>query len=269
MRVRSPNIDFSDVQPHWAPNREFAQRFNAASTVPAHIEPFLVKVMMRARTELQKQPARHARLLEELDIFIKQEVQHCKRHVAFNERLYASGYAGMQDIEKPYKADYDQWLEDKSLRFLLAYSEGFEAMGSSSAEVFFTELDDYLDGADESAVTLWKWHLAEEFEHREVCYQVYKALYGNSPFSYLYRVYGFVYAVVHIGAHLKRVAGYLLEQDRRGMSEVEVEASIKRQEKVDKDVAKVSLPRLLKVFSPFYDPGKKTAPAGMQPYLDL
>ncbi|PZR42794.1 MAG: metal-dependent hydrolase, partial [Stutzerimonas stutzeri] len=39
MRVRSPTIDFSDVRPNWAPNREFAQYYNAASTVPAHVEP--------------------------------------------------------------------------------------------------------------------------------------------------------------------------------------------------------------------------------------
>lgn len=268
MRVRSPAIDFSDVRPDWAPNREFAQYYNAASTVPAHVEPFLVKVMMRARDELAKRPGQQ-RLLEDVEIFIKQEVQHCKRHVAFNQRLYDSGYAGMRELEAPYEADYQRWLEDKSLRFLLAYSEGFEAMGSSSAEVFFTQLDDYLDGADESAVTLWKWHLAEEFEHRSVCYDVYKALYGRGLRSYLYRLYGFVYAITHIGSHVKRVNAYLLEQDRRNLSANERDTSFERQRQVKQHITKASLPRLLKVFSPFYDPARKKAPADMARYLNL
>jgi|SRR5690554_5096099 len=268
MRVRTPVIDFSEVRPDWAPNREFAHYYNAASTVPAHVEPFLVKVMMRARTELASRPNQQ-RLLADVDIFIKQEVQHCKRHVAFNQRLYDSGYAGMRELEAPYEADYRRWLEDKPLRFLLAYSEGFEAMGSSSAEVFFTELDDYLEGADESAVTLWKWHLAEEFEHRSVCYDVYKALYGHGLRSYLYRLYGFVYAVAHIGSHVKRVNAYLLGQDRRNLSETEQASSVERQQQVKRRIARASLPRLLKVFSPFYDPACKRAPLGMAQYLDL
>src|SRR5690606_28715712 len=195
MRVRTPVIDFSEVRPDWAPNHEFAHYYNAASTVPAHVEPFLVKV--------------------------------------------------------------------------LAYSEGFEAMGSSSAEVFFTELDDYLEGADESAAALWKWHLAEEFEHRSVCYDVYKPLYGHGLRSYLYRLYGFVYAVAHIGSHVKRVNAYLLGQDRRNLSETEQASSVERQQQVKRRIARASLPRLLKVFSPFYDPACKRAPLGMAQYLDL
>ncbi|WP_313485206.1 metal-dependent hydrolase [Stutzerimonas kunmingensis] len=268
MRVRSPTIDFSDVRPDWAPNREFAQYYNAASTVPAHVEPFLVKVMMRARDELAKRPGQQ-RLLEDVEIFIKQEVQHCKRHVAFNQRLYDSGYAGMRELEAPYEADYRRWLEDKPLRFLLAYSEGFEAMGSSSAEVFFTELDDYLNGADESAVTLWKWHLAEEFEHRSVCFDVYKALYGDGLRGYLYRLHGFVYAITHIGRHVKRVNAYLLAEDRCHLSEAQHATSVERERQVKRRIAKASLPRLLKVFSPRYDPATKQAPAGMAPYLEL
>ncbi|VFT05248.1 metal-dependent hydrolase-like protein [Pseudomonas aeruginosa] len=268
MRVRSPTIDFSDVRPDWAPNREFAQYYNAASTVPAHVEPFLVKVMMRARDELAKRPG-HQRLLEEVDIFIKQEVQHCKRHVAFNQRLYDSGYAGMRELEAPYEAGLPTLAGRQATTFPAGLLRRLRGHGSSSAEVFFTQLDDYLEGADESAVTLWKWHLAEEFEHRSVCYDVYKALYGHSPRGYLYRLYGFVYAVAHIGSHVKRVNAYLLAQDRRNLSETERGASVERQRQVKRRLTNASLPRLLKVFSPFYDPARKKAPSGMERYLNL
>lgn len=43
-------------------------------------------------------------------------------------------------------------------------------------------------------------YLPEGFEHRSVCYDVYNALYGKGIRSYLYRLYGFVYAIAHIGS---------------------------------------------------------------------
>lgn len=265
MKVRRPGFDFSTIRPHWAPVTEFAQLYNAFSTVPAHIEPYLVKVMMRVKDALgDKNP----RLREDIEIFNKQEVQHCKQHLAFNKRLYESGYAGMQEIEAPYKADYERFLATKSLRFNVAYCEGFEAMGSTSSQVFFEDLDEYLEGADEAAVNLWKWHLAEEFEHREVCFQAYATLYGKGPFAYLYRVWAFAYAAKHIGSHTMRVAKYLLEVDREGMSEAEREASMERQTKALNMIRKGSRKRLFKVLSPFYNPGKLKPSEGMIPFLE-
>lgn len=265
MKVRFPKWDFSTMRARWAPNLEFSQRYNAASTVPAHIEPYLIKVMMQAKKVLDP---KHTQLHADLDIFIKQEVQHCKQHVAFNKALYALGYEGMQEIEAPYKADYERFLKTKSLRFNLAYSEGFEAMGSGSAEVFFEDLDEYLEGADPESVAMWKWHLAEEFEHREVAYQVYHAIYGRGLFSYLYRLYGLFYAVKHIRSHTERVAEYLLGVDRAGMSPADREASLASQKVVSKAVAKATIPKLLGVLSPFYDPGRKPASPSMQRFLE-
>lgn len=264
MKVRYPDMDFSNIRAHWAPNPEFAQGFNAFSTVPAHIEPYLIKVMTRAKKELDP---RHEKLLNDIDVFNKQEVQHCKQHLAFNKKLYDLGYEGMADIEAVYKADYERFLAEKSLRFNVAYCEGFEAMGSAAAQVYFEDLNDYFVGADEPAMNLWKWHLAEEFEHREVCADVYRALYGNSPYAYLYRVWGFLYAVKHIGSHTAKVAAYLMGKDREGMTEEQRKASIEREKEVNRKVAAASKKRLAAVFSPFYDPGKKQPSPGMAEIL--
>ncbi len=260
MKVRQPGFDFSSINPHWAPVREFAQSYNAFSTVPAHIEPFLVKVMMRVKEVLGPE---HQALRNDIEIFNKQEVQHCKQHVAFNKMLYKSGYPGMQAIEKSYRDDYARFLEQKSLRFNVAYCEGFEAMGSAAGQVFFEELKEYLDGADELAVNLWKWHLAEEFEHREVCFQAYKALYGKGLFAYLYRVWGFMFAAKHIGTHTARVAAYLNAVDREALSEPERQASLAREKTLKGKIRKASRQRLFKVLSPSYDPGKMVPSPGM------
>src|SRR3546814_8088639 len=54
MQVRFPKWGFSTVRAHWAPNHEFAQMQNAASTVPAYIEPYLVKVMLKAQARSEE-----------------------------------------------------------------------------------------------------------------------------------------------------------------------------------------------------------------------
>lgn len=269
MKVRFPQFDFSRFNPHWAPNPEFAQSYNAFSTVPAHIEPYLVKVMRKAKEQLDP---RHTELHEEVSIFIKQEVQHCKQHVAFNRRLHENGYEGMLPIEQVYKDDYDRYLNTRSLKFNLAYCEGFEAMGCSAAEVMFEDLGEFTTGADGDSLDLWRWHLAEEFEHREVCYKVFKAIYGQGLWNaivngWLYRIYGLYCALKHIGAHTRKVAAYMIEKDREQMTPQQRAESVIRQQSYQKAVKAATLPRLAKVLSPFYDPAKRRTPRGMQELL--
>ena len=257
-------MDFSDLRAHWAKNPEFAQGFNAFSTVPAHIEPFLVKVMMKAKKVLDP---KHESLHNDIDIFNKQEIQHCRLHLAFNKQMYKIGYAEMEELEKPYQQDYADFLQNKSLRFNIAYCEGFEALGSAAGQIYFEDLIDLFEGADADPMNLWKWHLAEEFEHRSVCADLYKTLYGNNPYSYMYRVWAFVYAAKHIGAHTQKISRYLIYKDRESMSPDEREESKRREEIVNKRISKASLKRLKYVFSPFYDPAKKIPSPGMAEVL--
>src|SRR5205814_324582 len=102
MQVRTPNWDFSKVRAHWAQDHEFAQIQNAASTIPAYIEPYLVKVMVKAKAALDP---KNERLHRELGIFIKQEMQHCKQHLRFNQALREAGYHEILPIEKKDEQD--------------------------------------------------------------------------------------------------------------------------------------------------------------------
>jgi uncharacterized protein len=266
MQVRFPRWDFAGIRAHWAPHREFAQLYNAASTVPAYIEPYLLKVMRLAKEKID--PASTA-LHEKLDIFIKQEMQHCKQHLAFNKMIRADGYEGMLPLEKEYEADYERYLKEKSLRFNLAYSEGFEAMSSIAVTNFFEEFDEFLEGADPRAVAIWKWHLAEEYEHREVAHEVYHALYGkNRVFAWLYRVYGFFCAIRHIRKHTARVSEYLLSVDRAAMTDAERAASVEREKAVAAATSRRAREHLKAILSFNYDPASRPAPRGVQALLD-
>src|SRR5690348_2988381 len=112
MKARFPKFDFSQIRAHWTLNPEFAQRANAASLIPAYIEPFLLKVMVKARPMIDP---KKSELIGELDIFIKQEMQHCKQHIAFNKRLHQLGYEFLKPIEREYEAVYKHFLEKKSM----------------------------------------------------------------------------------------------------------------------------------------------------------
>jgi predicted metal-dependent hydrolase len=237
---------------------------NAQGIVPAYIEPFLIKVMRRAQERLD--PERHAELLADLDVFNRQEAQHYQFHVALNRWIRDNGYEGMAEHERTYADEYDEMLATRSLRWLLAYCEGFEAMGLASAHAYVDgAVTAGLTNADPRPVALWRWHLAEEYEHRTVAFRVLKALYGRDPVVfYLVRLSGLFHAVRHIGPTVSRLRTYLLQayavheglaeppRARRGMW-----VPVLRQ-----------AGGLLRALSPTYDPERVRAPALLDDALD-
>ncbi|MDB5687711.1 MAG: hypothetical protein JWR77_2300 [Rhizorhabdus sp.] len=263
MQVRVLEADFSTLTPHWAENKEFAQLYNAASVCPAYLEPYLVKVMTTAKKVL---PAKFEKLHEEVRVFTLQEMQHCKQHIQFNKMLRAA-YPQIEPLEKAYQADYDGFLKNKSLQFNVAYSEGFEAMSAIPTTCFFEEFDEYWAGSDPRAEALWKWHLAEEYEHREVMHDLYGALYGHGPRAYAYRLYGFFYATKHIMRHITGIGKVLLDADRAGMTPEELEASQAREKAINALAAKHAMAHIRKIISPFYDPSKRQPPRGVAEIL--
>jgi predicted metal-dependent hydrolase len=269
MKARIPKIDYSQVRPHWAPNREFAHNVNASSTIPVFVEPWLIKVMNKAKAAL---PAGETRLHAVIDIFIAQEAQHYRQHAGFNRRI-REAYPEIVEHERRIEREYQEMLDHRSLKYCLAYSEGFEALGSLGAVMWFDKYRPYLEGADYEAVALWKWHMAEEYEHREVCFQLFRALYARSLWGrfwngWLYRCYGFVRTVRHLGAYTNRVAQALIDADRRSMTPEEVERSRASVKQFQAHMRSTAGAEILKVFSPFYNPARRPEPRGMAAYLE-
>jgi predicted metal-dependent hydrolase len=266
MKARFPKFDFSGIRAHWTSNPEFAQYMNAASLIPAYIEPYLLKVMRQARERID--PAK-TQLINDVDIFIKQEMQHCRQHLNFNKRLHQLGYDWLKPIEADYDATYTYFLAKKSLRFNLAYSEGFESLSATACLAFFENYNEILEGADDEPTAMWRWHLAEEFEHRTVCSDVYHELSGlNLVFTYFYRVYGYLYAIIHLGRFQTMVAKKLVAHDRAKMTPEELKASITREKYAKKLIGRGFLRTFLQIASPFYNPANRREPAGYRAYLE-
>lgn len=261
MQVRHPDLDFTDVSPVWASNATLVHTVNAQGIVPAYIEPFLIKVMRRAKAELD--PVEHADLLGDMDIFNKQEAQHFKFHAALNTWVREHGYEGMVAYERSYEAEYDKMFRTRSLKWLLAYCEGFEAMGLSSATRWVDgELESQLPDADPRPIALWKWHLAEEYEHRTVAFRVLKALYGKHPVSfYFLRVSGFFHAARHIRRNVAGLQKYLLTTYRRreGIPEPEARRWSGSELTQVKEIASI--------LSPAYDPARVKPPRRLDEVL--
>ncbi|RVT93825.1 metal-dependent hydrolase [Sphingomonas crocodyli] len=257
MIVRKPKIDFTDALPHWAPNRAFVQISNATSTGLVPIETYLNKVVTRVADKHGD-----AALKADAALFCAQEGNHYRQHRAFNKALYGR-YPKVRDYEAALNADYDRFLAEKPLVWNAAYCEGFESVGIVYARFLFEEADDLLEGADERLVRLWKWHLAEEFEHRTVCYDVLKAAGGG----YVDRIKGLFAAIRHLMAHSRRVADYMLAVDRADMTEAERAASIAEEAEYRARRKKSGQREMLKLLSPFYDPRKKPQPRGSAEYL--
>ncbi|MGC6328471.1 metal-dependent hydrolase [Rhizorhabdus sp. FW153] len=250
MQARNPRIVFQDALPHWASDHAFAQIVNAGSLIIPAVEIFLNKVMARALSEITDPATRR-----DIEIFMAQEGNHYRYHRLFNKTMWAR-YPELRAFDAELTAEYEAMLRTRSLHDCAAYCEGFESLGLIQAEFFFGHVDDLLEGADARVVRLWQWHLAEEFEHRSVCFDVHRQLGGG----YLARIRGFAEAARHLGAWGKRVSGHLIAHDCAGL-DAAARAQLRAQEKAyRRRLLRFSLPRLLAILSPTYDPRGKTVP---------
>jgi len=262
MRSRRPSFDFSETPARWTANNEFAHEMNASSCWIPLLERFLNRVMAKALTQL-KYTTGTEQLREDVRVFIRQEANHYSLHGDFNAILTASGY-NLTPFLEHFESEFKRIWETKSFAFQLAYCEGFETIGPPAALMWLDESEDILAGANKEAVRLWKWHLMEEYEHRTVCYDVFKALHGG----YFLRVYGFLYQLWHLGRFSLSVRNYLLEQDRSSMTSAERKASIQSTKQIKRRMLKKTLPRLLRALSPFYSPRNAKEPVNFRAYRE-
>lgn len=225
MRVRMPNFEFSTSSGRWMPHApEMAQMLNANSIVIPHLERFLNRVMARARAEIHGDDPQARQIRADISTFIKQESCHYTIHGAFNEMMLANGYDGLPELEKQVAAHYEQLLATKSLRFLVAYCEGFESLTPPMAAAWFDgSMDRVMLDAQPNPANMWRWHIMEEFEHRTVCHDALAALGGG----YWLRIYAFFYQLVWYQTMVGKVFRYLLRADRAKMTPQEVSRSKK------------------------------------------
>lgn len=149
----------------WHGNDPFATAFyNALSVTFPKGEAYFVESVKAFRDGTPE------RLAREIRAFTMQEVMHSREHVAFNRRVTDSGY----DVSK-IEATVTDSLELTKGRPPIANLIVTMALEHFTAIIAQQLLANpkHLAGADPESRRLWKWHAAEEIEHKGVAYDTF------------------------------------------------------------------------------------------------
>lgn len=260
MHVRVPDIQPGEGPLVWSRVPEFALAYNGYSAVIPYVEYYLNGVMNQVRSEhCAQQPA----LRDMIGTFVKQEITHAQYHVRYNERLFAL-VPELKPLVDGVVADLKRQRETRSLAFNAAYCAGFESIATFDARYIHEECDAYFEGAHPGGANLLLWHVAEEFEHRAVCHDVFTAVSGN----YFTRIHGLLYAFWHIGGAFVRAEEIVLKHHTRDMTDAQKKVSARQSKALFWRQIRYVAPRMLRILSPGYSPAKLRVPERIQSALD-
>lgn len=165
--------------------------YGISMTLP-YLEPYLVRTMREALDHVTD-PI----VAQEVRQFIGQEAQHYRQHAVLNDiiRSINPELEGLRKIEDQLEADYRRFTSTRSLKFNLAYAEGFEAATFAGGRANFrNKVFDRLETIQNTdLLRLFIWHALEEVEHSTVTFNIYDHLYGD----YFYRLVAGTYGQYH------------------------------------------------------------------------
>jgi predicted metal-dependent hydrolase len=249
MTVRIMPFRFGEKNSHWnAARPEFSQVVNAASLAMPYLEPYLIRSMRKARAAIGD-----PELLADMDLYIKQEASHYKQHRQFNDTLRAAGYSCIDALEIRLDEDYSKLEQQRSLRFNLAYAEGFEAMALAIGHMLIEQRLYLFGDSDPVVASLILWHFVEEIEHKNVAYDV---LHNQHP-GYFWRIAGLCYATAHIFWRTRQGYRALLREDGLWQSGSSRWALTKVLCRVLASIA----PKWLRILKPGYNPRQVADPS--------
>lgn len=217
-----------------------------------HLEPFLIRTIQEAMLQV-KDPV----LKEEMKRFCAQEGQHFRQHAKANEVIKQRHKSGPQlaALEQELSEQLKLWSVEKSLKFRLAYAEGFESMTAAGAR---TQMEvGMFDYMHEPIRSLMFWHIVEELEHRSVCYEAYEQIYGG----YFYRLGVGLWAQNHYLKWCKRFADAMIESDPETIQRYETPNLKAKREQRTKEYVRNVLPKQIATYMPWYNPRSLALPA--------
>lgn len=186
LTVRRLGIDLTPAfARHWNGGDAFLTAyFNALSMSFPVGEQFFIDAVRAGAEHLDTQP-RHDALRETVRGFIGQEATHRHLHAQFNAHLDAQGLSNRWQARILFRiARIRRLLKDNPKAHLheLAITAAYEHFTAVLGDEVIRHIDtsgDWLAQADEPVRTLWRWHAAEESEHKAVAFDLYQQLGGN------------------------------------------------------------------------------------------
>jgi len=246
-QVRHPEIDFSGLRRDWfGGNLYISLRADALHLLFPSGERFFVRSVMHYRDQLEDPD-----LVERVRVFAGQEAQHGRMHEAAFEVLQAQGFEYRSAL-----AAYEHlaWGVMEQLPFAtpamrLSVTAALEHLTAAYASQAL--IDGRIAAMDKPMADLMRWHAAEEIEHRDVAFDVLRAVDGR----YWVRALGMVVALAGLFVMWRRLFGHLLRQAD------ELTPARRRQDKATLRAkgwsARFLVPRVLRYFRPSFHPSQE------------
>ena len=220
-----------------------------------YLEPYLMR-SINAALPMISDP----QLAADMRGFVQQEGQHYQQHARANDMLRKRnpGYAGLKPLEEQMNAEFNRFTKDKSLKFNLAYAEGFECMTSAHASA---QIETGMFAKPGNAFrSLALWHVMEELEHRTVAFDAYKAIGGG----YFYRLCVGLWAQFHFARWGMRLTKVMKDADADVFAKYDTSDCKARRDAARKKYWAVALPRWLAIYTPWYSPRKLRLPTNFE-----
>lgn len=174
LQVRNVEFELGDDIPRaWHGGRRAVTLFfnNLSVFFPAG-ERFFIHAV-----RAHEKPLTDPRLKEDVRRFCAQEGIHSREHVAYNALLTRQGYP-IAEMEARVERILGRTRRYASPRRQLAATCALEHFTALLAS-FVLEDPRTLEGAHPKLAALWRWHAAEENEHKAVAFDVYQASGGS------------------------------------------------------------------------------------------
>lgn len=205
---REVQFDWDSSALHWLKHDAFASHaVNEFSYLLTQGEKFFCRVFREALPLVQDE-----KLRADVQAFIKQEAVHSRAHhdsiEGYLKRLGIDGGAFERNnamlfdqllSAEPFGRQVPRFLQKQWLVFRVGAVAAIEHF-TSALGVYILEADWEGSGADPVVADLFRWHGAEEIEHRTVAYDLYRHLGGRWPLRTLLMAIVLPTLVLRMGA---------------------------------------------------------------------
>jgi predicted metal-dependent hydrolase len=205
---RNVTFNWDSTELHWLKDDAFSSHaVNEFSYLLTQGEKFFCRVFREALPLVKDE-----KLRADVQAFIKQEATHSRaHHDSIEEYLKRLGIAG-GEFERNNALLFDQllpaepfgrkpprWLQRQWLVMRVGAVAAIEHF-TCALGVYILEADWEGSGADPTMADLFRWHSAEEIEHRTVAYDLYRHLGGTWPLRTLLMLLAMPTLVLRMGA---------------------------------------------------------------------
>lgn len=184
LEVRRPRFDWDGHPAHWVPDDPMSSHVgNALHLLFPTGERFFMEAVRDASDQVTD-PKLQAAIKE----FIKQEAWHAQAHDQVLRHLadrgidpsgYIDGLEKLFDILLRDRPNWPKWTQPWQLRRRLAITAALEHFTAVLGHWALTSRGLDEADADETMLDLFRWHAAEEVEHRALVYDVYQHVGGG------------------------------------------------------------------------------------------